>query len=348
MLQFALPGCCSAALVQQQVQESYYYSQQWHTLISEFYGYKLIPLTVTDKEGGISGFLPLCHIQSPLTGSRLVSFPFSDQCPLLAVDEQSAHQLVDQAVQLAREKHVRYLELRTGVNAVLAGRPDFVEGTLYSTWQTPLNPDPEVLWARLRKSARNKIRKAQRYNVRIRFGRDPDDMLAYYTLHLRTRTKKHGMPSQPRQYFLELWHTFAGSDNVQVLLAEYQGNVVAGTILMCSGTTARFLYGASDERFLHLGPNNLLTWEALAWACRQGYQRVVHGRTARANPGLMEFNRNWAAIEAPLPYYYYPIQAGLTSTSECSWRYRLLTSCWRRMPVRLAAVSGMYLYKHLG
>jgi CelD/BcsL family acetyltransferase involved in cellulose biosynthesis len=348
MLQFALPECCSTALAQQQSAESFYYSQQWLTLISGLYGYKFIPLTVTNEKGLVSGFLPLCHIQSPLTGSRLVSFPFSDHCPLLAEDEQSVHQLLDQAVQLARHEQVRYLELRTGVNSVLAARPDFIEGTLYSTWYTPLDPNPEVLWARLKKTVRNKVKKAQRNHVHVRFARGKDDILAYHKLHLRTRTKKHGMPSQPQKYFLELWDTFAGDDNLQVLLAEYEGTTVAGTILMCSGTTARFLYGASDERYLHLAPNNLLTWEAIAWACQQGYQRIAHGRTARANLGLMEFNRNWAAIETPLPYYYYPNQAGLASTSERSWRYSLLTSCWRRMPMGLAAALGTPLYKHLG
>jgi CelD/BcsL family acetyltransferase involved in cellulose biosynthesis len=348
MLQFTLSELCSTVLAQQQMVESLYYSQQWHKLISGLYGYKFIPLTVTNTEGLVSGFLPLCHIRSPLTGSRLVSFPFSDHCPLLAEDEKSAHQLLNKAVQIAQQERVRYLELRTGVNNFLADRPDFTEGTLYSTWYTPLDSDPEVLWSRLKKPVRNKVKKAQRHNVNIRFAQSRNDVIEYYKLHLRTRTKKHGMPSQPRKYFLELWDAFADSGNLQVLLAEYQGTTVAGTILMCSGTTARFLYGASDERYLHLAPNNLLTWEAIAWSCRQGYQRIVHGRTARANIGLMEFNRNWAAIEVPLPYYYYPNQAGLPSTSECSWHYRLLTSCWRRIPMGLAAALGTSLYKHLG
>ena len=62
----------------------------------------------------------------------------------------------------------------------------------------------------------------------------------------------------------------------------------------------------------------------------------------------MEFKRRWGAIKEPLPYYYYPRTAGLASTSERSWKFRLLTSCWRRLPLQVAEPVGSLLYKHLG
>ena len=348
MLQLSLPGSCSEALANQQVTESIYYSQEWHNLITRFYGYTFIPLTVTNNAGQIAGFLPLCHIRSAITGPRLVAFPFSDHCPLLAEDEASAHRLIDQAVQLAQQERVRYLELRTGLNAVLASRSDFVEGSLYACWYTHLASDPAIIWSRLRGPVRAKVKKSRRLGVRIRFAQRREDVLEYYRLHLRTRSKRHGMPAQPQGYFLELWDTFAESGSLQLLLAEYKDTTIAGSILICSGATARFLYGASDERYLHLAPNNLLTWEAIDWCCSQGYQTLVHGRTARANRGLMQFNRNWAAIEEPLPYYYYPALAGLVATSEDSWRYNLLTSCWKRLPLWVSEPLGGNLYRHLG
>ena len=64
-------------------------------------------------------------MQSYITRSHLVALPFSDHCPLLTEDDESANNLLDQAVQLAQQKRVRYLELRTGVNDVLKKRKDF-------------------------------------------------------------------------------------------------------------------------------------------------------------------------------------------------------------------------------
>jgi len=334
--------------LRRQLASSVFHNQAWINLITRLYGYRLIPLTVTNSVGQITGLLPLCYLPSSFRGSRLVALPFSDHCPLLAEDEDSVKNLIDQAVWLAQQNQVRYLELRTGVNDILKGRSDFVESNLYVNWITSLDTDLDIIWSRLLRSVRNKIRKSRRLGVRIRFAERREDMNDYYRLHVRTRSKKHGMPAQPQAFFLELWDTFAASGNLQLMLADYEGTPIAGSILMTSGTTASFLYGASDARFLHLAPNNLLTWEAISWYCKNGYQTLSHGRTARANKGLMQFKKGWAAIEEPLPYYYYPCIAGLASTSETSWRYHLLTSCWKRLPLQVARPLGGYIYKHLG
>jgi lipid II:glycine glycyltransferase (peptidoglycan interpeptide bridge formation enzyme) len=135
---------------------------------------------------------------------------------------------------------------------------------------------------------------------------------------------------------------------MQLLLAEYQGTVIGGMILLASGTTIRYAYGASDEHYLNLAPNNLLMWTAIKLGCTQGYQTLDMGRTACDNQGLMEFKRRWGAIKEPLPYYYYPQMAGLASTSENSWKFRLLTACWKKLPLAVAGPLGGYLYKHLG
>lgn len=347
MVQLSLPEVYSDIAGKQSIAETLYYSREWIDFITKHYGFTYMPIIAKNTSGEVTGFLPLCYISSALTGSRLVAFPFSDHCPLLAEGNEAAQSLIDQATQLARESRVRYLELRTGLNAFLADRTDFVEGNLYSLWKTPLVSNSDALWLCLGKAVRNKVKKARKSGVGIRFAERREDMLEYYRLHLQTRSKKHGMPSQSKQYFLELWDNFAPSGSLQLVLAEYKRTVIAGTILICSGNTARFLYGASDIAHLSLAPNNLLTWETIVWCSQQGYRTLIHGRTARANTGLMEFNRGWAAIEEPLPYYYYPNMAGLVATSEDSRRYKMLTSCWRWIPLALSGPLGGYFYKHL-
>jgi len=264
------------------------------------------------------------------------------------VDEASANDLIDQAIRLARQQRVKYLELRAGVNDMLAKRPDLVEGNLYVRWVMPLHADPAVIWSGLRKPVQRQIRKSENLGVQVRIAQHREDVPHYYRLHLQTRCKKHGMPAQPQRYFFELWDTFAASGAIQLLLAEYQGVIIAGMILLASGTTIRYTYGASDEHYLNLAPNNLLLWTAITLGCTQGYRTLDLGRTACDNEGLMEFKRRWGAIKEPLPYYYYPHVAGLASTSESSWRFRLLTAGWKRLPLSVAGSLGGYLYKHLG
>lgn len=308
----------------------------------------MIPLTTINSTGQITGFLPLCHIQSPLSGRRLVTLPFSDYCPLLATDETSADDLIDQAIRLAQEKGVKSLELRTGINDVLARRSDLVEGNLYVRWLKPLIADSDTLWSSIERSVREKIKKAQRLGVQVRLVHHREEMEQYYRLHLLPRSKKHGMPAQSRRFFFELWDTFASTGTMQLWLAEHQGNTLAGEILLTSGQTIICVYNASDQRYLHLAPNHLLMWTTMKWACMQGYQMLDFGRTGCANKGLMDFKRRWGAIKEPLPYYYYPSIKGLVATPEDSWKYRLLTRCWRQLPLWIAGPLGGYLYEHLG
>jgi FemAB-related protein (PEP-CTERM system-associated) len=334
--------------VKQYAKEPLYYSQDWLDLITHLYGYKSILLTTTDAVGQVTGLLPLCSIQSLITGRRLVSLPFSDFCPLLAENEESADALIDQAIQLAREEKVKYMELRTGSYDILARRRDLEEANLYVRWLIPLNIDLDDIWSKLRKPVQHQVMKSQKKGVQVRIAQRREDMLQYYRLHLQTRSKKHGMPAQPRSYFFALWENFAKSGSVQLLLAEYEGTVIAGMILLASGSTIRYAYGASDEHYLSLAPNNLLLWTAINLGCTQGYELFDLGRTARDNQGLMEFKRRWGSIQEPLPYYYYPQKAGLASTSESSWKYQLLTGTWKKLPVAVTGSLGGYLYKHLG
>src|SRR5579859_2911495 len=253
------------------MRNSFYCDPRWLEILTTFYGYRITRLTTTGKDGRITGFLPLCSVNSPLTGRRLVNLPFSDQCPLVAADEASANDLIDQALRLARQQKVKYLELRTGTNTLLAQHADLTESNLYVNWSIPLTEHAEAAWPKLQKQVQQKVRKAQKEGVRIRIAEKREDISLYYNLHLQTRTKKHGMPTQSRKYFTTLWDTFAVSGNLRLLLAEYEGTTIAGIIIFVSGTTLHSAYAASDENYLKLAPNNLLFWDIITWGCEHGY-----------------------------------------------------------------------------
>src|SRR5579872_565415 len=177
-----------------------YYQPAWLDLITKLYGYSVIPLTTTINEGQITGYLPLCLMHSPLTGKRLVSLPFSDHCPLLAEDEQSANDLIEQAVHLALVRKARYLELRPGMSETIEQRPDFIKGDLYVRWLLSLESDPALVWSKLRKPVQHQVKKARKMSVQVRIATGREEVEQYYQLHLLTRSKKQGMPAQPRGF----------------------------------------------------------------------------------------------------------------------------------------------------
>jgi len=220
----------------------------------------------------------------------------------LPADDAADTDLIEQALALNARIRSRYLELRTGENALLAQRSDFVASDLYAQWTVSLADGPDAAWKKVKKSVQRQVEKASRAGVSVTFADSRDAMRRYHQLHLLTRTRKHGMPAQPLRYFNALWSAFAGDGTLQVLFAEHEGATIAGMVVLAHGGVARYAYGASDERYLHLAPNNLLMWTAIRWASEHGYKTFDFGRTARDNQGLMQFKRGWGATERPLTY----------------------------------------------
>lgn len=327
---------------------AFYSDERWLNLIQTIYGYTVTRLEVHGADGALRGYLPVCVLNSPLTGRRVVSLPFSDVCGLVASDTSAAHQLLDQAIELGRKHRARYVELRTGPSVAVAERDDFIASDNYVCWRVALAAGEERVWSEVQKPVQRQVRKSRKLGVSIRFAQQREEMDIYHRLHVGTRSGKHGMPAQPRAFFRGLWDRFAEDGTLQVLFAEHEGRAIAGMVLFAYGDTVRYAYGASEDKTLHLAPNNLLMWESITWAISKGYQFFDMGRTAQDNPGLMEFKRKWGASATPLPYYYWPRIAGLASTSEASRKYQILTACWKRLPLPVASTLGGALYKHLG
>jgi hypothetical protein len=346
MKQISIP----AKFIEEQTKDaSLYYSRAWLDLITTLYGHRIIPLLTTNQVGQVTGFLPLCLIRSPLTGRRLVALPYSDYCPLLASDDNTANELITRAIDLAHQYKVRYLELRAGPNEALAKRTDLVETDLCVRPLLSLPADSDVAWSRLRKPVQQQINKSRKLGVQVRIAQRREEVAHYYRLHLQTYSKKHGVPAQPAQFFYSLWDSFAANGTMQLLLAEYQGQTIAGMIIIVSGNKAvKCAYGASDKRYLYLAPNNLLMWTAITWGCEHDYRVLDMGRTARTNEGLMEYKRRWGAVPEPLPYYtYYPTATEQVGTSGQSRKMYFFSNCWKHLPVAITGPLGGCLYRHM-
>ncbi|HEX5548952.1 MAG TPA: hypothetical protein VFX24_16220, partial [Ktedonobacterales bacterium] len=189
----------------------FYTDERWLDLIQSIYGYTVTRLEVRGSDGALRGYLPVCALSSPLTGRRIVSLPFSDICPMVAADSATAHQLVDQAVELGKRHRARYVEMRTGSSALLDGRDDFIAADNYVSWRLPLAAGEASIWSGVQKPVQRQVKKSRKMDVTIRFAQQREDMDIYHRLHVGTRSGKHGMPAQPRAFFHGLWDRF-GAD----------------------------------------------------------------------------------------------------------------------------------------
>jgi CelD/BcsL family acetyltransferase involved in cellulose biosynthesis len=310
----------------------------WARLLGDCYRYPAFAFALKGGAGRIVAGLPVMDVSNRLTGKRWVSLPYTDVCPPLV----SADGSIDELVTALDEERMRHGIPRLEVRAELPGvqvrrRSDAVVHTL------GLVTEPEQLHGMFKQSVRRNIAKGSRVGVTVRRATTVSDLVdTFYRLHVRTR-RRQGVPVQPRRYFVRLWHRMLEPGLGFCLLAHLDRTPVAGAIFLAFKDTVVYKYGASDDRYLSLRPNNVLLWEAIRWSGSNGYGTLDLGRTDLDQRGLRRFKSSWGAREEPLVYS----TLGQTGGSGLSTRgAQLLKPMIRRSPPIVCRVLGEALYKY--
>ena len=314
----------------------------WIRTIYETYAFE--PLLYICKDGGgkISGVLPFFLIKSFITGTRIVSLPFSDYGGPLFSNGEEGKDLLER-IREERNNRIRYFEIR----GFLSNNCGFVEHNYYKRHVLQLFPDPEKVLKKVdKRTIQYSVRKAQRQLVEVREENNQQGMEELYRLNKLTRMK-HGIPSQPLKFFRALLENIVLKGNASILLALYDRKVIAAGFFLKFKETFYYKYNASDPNYLSkVTANHLLTWRAIEKACQEGYLFFDFGRTSPDNSGLMRYKEMWGANPSELPYFYYPGIKGTSSIEERNIIYRMLTAIWRRLPDRLIETIGPAILKH--
>lgn len=142
---------------------------------------------------------------------------------------------------------------------------------------------------------RRNIRKARREGVTIRLGR-PEEYGDFAHLYQMTMDKHQ---ADARYYFDQTYfdHFADGRIKNVLLLAEHDGRIIAGCIVLTGRQFAHYHLGASDPASLALRPNHLLFAEMIRWAKQAGFQALhLGGGTTRSNTdSLLAYKRSFSA-----------------------------------------------------
>jgi len=131
-----------------------------------------------------------------------------------------------------------------------------------------LNAEPDEILARMKSKTRYNIRLAGRKGVTVRAGSEAD-LPAFYRL-METTGQRDGFGIHTYDYYETAHHLFVPSNQGRLLLAEYEGQLLAGLMVFAFGDTACYMYGASSDEHRNRMPTYLLQWEAMLWAKEQG------------------------------------------------------------------------------
>ena len=132
-----------------------------------------------------------------------------------------------------------------------------------------ITSDEAMLLAQMKEKWRYNVRLAARKGVTVRVAETIEDVQAWYRL-LEMTGERDQFGIHTLAYYIQVWRTFAPRDEVRLLLAEHDGQLLAGIFVSVFARQGIYLYGASSNEQRQLMPNYLLQWEAIRWAKSRG------------------------------------------------------------------------------
>ncbi len=129
-----------------------------------------------------------------------------------------------------------------------------------------LTPAEEAILRTFKQKTRYNIRLAMRKGVRVA---PSADVAAFYAL-MQVTAGREGFGIHSPEYYQRAYDLFHPLGACELLLAEYEGQPLAGLMVFAWGERAWYFYGASNNQERNRMPTYLLQWEAMRWAKARG------------------------------------------------------------------------------
>lgn len=328
-----------------------YQHSAWLRCLAAEYDRPVTALSCEDERGNLTGILPLIRTrglpflrQSAVVGSRISSLPRTPVAGPLAADRASAAALLEAALARARETGSR-LQVKRGRADLDGVAPALVGVPWRRSYELALPEDPdEIRFGNSRNHSRIKwaVAKAAKAGVAVRDADRVEDIRAWYGLYLETM-RDVIVPPRPLRLFEAMWSEMKPAGLMRLHLAEQEGRLLAGSIVLGLGRTAFYAFNGRSRSALALRPNEVIQWEAIHAARRAGFRRYDLGEVVEGDEGLSEFKRKWGSEEVRMHRYHYPAPEeggggdGLGAAGVL----------WPKLPLAVTRAAGDLAYRWL-
>jgi hypothetical protein len=335
-----------ARFVEQHPRASVFHSVAWLQALRQTYEYEPVAFTTSPPTSELKNGLVLCRIRSWVTGSRLVSLPFSDHCEPLCDTTEDLDFLIRYLQTLLERKNWKYLEVRpiNGKFGYTSENNNFKPATTYLLHVLDLRPELHQLFRSLDKdSIQRRIRRAERGGLVEKCGNSDDLLKDFYGLFVMTR-KRHGLPPPPYSWFANLVQH--QGESLEIRVAYKDKKPISAMLNLKHKDTVYYKYGCSDSAYNNFGATPWLFWRAIVEAKSNGATKFDLGRTEEDNKGLVAFKNHWTPEPSRLFYWKFPGNPSLDSPE--GWKLKLAKRVFSIMPKALLEVTGKMLYRHIG
>jgi len=339
-MQMLSPGADTAVwdtYVARHPESTAYHLSGWRAVIEACFGHRTFYLMAT-RGGEVSGLFPLVLIDG-LVGRFLVSLPFVDYGGVLADDASTERGLVAAAIAIAREVGAKHLEVRHAHRKQLG----LLSKTHKVCLRLELPDDPTRLWQRLGSKLRSQIRRPEKDGCVARIG-GREDLSAFYRVFAE-HMRDVGTPVYPVNFFRHILESFP--DTVRLCTTFHRGKPVAAGLLVSFGSHIGIQWAASLRRYNPVGPNMLMYWTALEYACARGFRQFDFGRSSPGS-GTYRFKEQWGARPSQLYWDYWLGHEGpAPELNYANPKYRSAIWLWKHLPLAVANRLGPRIIKSI-
>jgi len=280
----------------------------------------------------ITGILPLVWQKSRMFGSFLTSMPFLNAGGIVGEDKEAKDALLAEAIKLAKQLRVKYLELRQrgGSGLDLPMKMHKVAMVL------PLQAEAETMWSSLPHKVRTDVRKAMNSGLMSEFG--GEELLSDFYEVFARNMRELGTPVYSQAFFSAILKNFPTDSYICVV--RHDGRAVATSFLTGYRQTLEAVWSSSLYDYIHLKPNMFLYWKIVCFAGERGYQFFDFGRSSLGS-GTHRFKKQWGTQEIPLYWaYWVPDGNPLPELNKENVRYRFAIKLWQKLPLPLTKLIG--------
>jgi FemAB-related protein (PEP-CTERM system-associated) len=324
------------AFVRREPSASFFHLSGWMRVMVRTFNYQCCAL-YAERNGELTGVLPLFSIKNWILGRCLISTPFAVYGGIAASDEQSYVALLERAKQMAENQQVQYLELRNRSGEV---EPGFRPIIRYVTFTGALSADSDANLKRLPRDTRYMIRKAQKMGLAVHHG---TDRLAEFHSLMSLSLKRLGTPMFPWSLFTNLIEEFP--DETELLMVSSGAHPVSGVFSFTFRDTVLPYYSGASADAPLLAANNLMYWELMKWAADRGFRSFDFGRS-KTGTGAYSFKAQWNMEIIPLRYQVFLVKKKtLPDFSPANCRFEHATRMWSRLPLWMTRQAGPHIVR---
>jgi len=320
-----------------------FHRREWLAALNNTYGYEPILLTTTPPFRPLKNGVVFCKISSWLTGTRLVSLPFSDHCQPLVDNEHELQECLDWIQKERRSLGWKYVELRP-LSALKGGSQNLYPSGSYQYHELDITPHIGQIFKTFHKdSIQRRIQRAERAGLSCETGRSTELLDDFYRLVLMTR-RRHRLLPQPRTWFKNLVERMGKACEIRV--ARNNGVPIAALLTLRHRLVITYKYGCSNERFHHLGGMPFLFWRLIEDSKAQGADKIDFGRSDLDQRTLSAFKDKLGTTSRFLTYYRCPRNDNKQINGLL--KFEALRRFCAALPDSISSTAGSLLYRHMG